>query len=607
MTLKKEHLVTLIKCVMNKYSVIKLSEYTAPKVEETIQKEWVEYKVVNDNKYKYPTGYYSYLIDRSKYSVTNGAVIDGYAKFIYGEGLKAEDASTKPEQWLQLKKLIKPTELKKAINDRKKLMIAALQVTKNKGNITDITHFPVKTLLPEKMNDDGEIEAWYYHPDWKNKKAGDAPTRIPSYGFGGKTGNEIYIIKAYNAGSDYFGSDDGYTGCLAYAVLEQEIADFQINDAQNGFTPTTVVNFNNGVPDETDRQQTKLDVENKLTGSTGKKLLISFNDDETKKATIDKVSMDNAPEHYDYLSTECVTKILAGHKAPSELLGFNENSGFSNNAEELRNKLKAFIHYQVQPYQIEFLDAINELLAVNDISLKLYFESLEPQDFKDAKEITDQTTLKSKKQDLSDEEGDIVLGMLQGEVVDDEWELVDTRYHNEDNGTISEWANGLIREKKKTLAERLGLSSVKSKPSRSSKLDSDIYKIRYSYQERHSSGKSRSFCANMMKRTSKGVVYRYEDIVQASFKGVNRSHGHKGMPYSLFKFKGGVNCGHYWQEELYRLKKKTDGTFYEDKSLSSSEEVDKIPKKNYKGDEVDTKKSQTAPKDMPRNGRHPNS
>jgi hypothetical protein len=82
----------------------------------------------------------------------------------------------------------------------------------------------------------------------------------------------------------------------------------------------------------------------------------------------------------------------------------------------------------------------------------------------------------------------------------------------------------------------------------------------------------------MMQRTNNGVVYRLEDIDKASREGVNRELGHKGQAYDLFKFKGGVNCGHYWSERLYKLKKKKDGSYYEDKALSSSAEVESIPK-----------------------------
>lgn len=110
----------------------------------------------------------------------------------------------------------------------------------------------------------------------------------------------------------------------------------------------------------------------------------------------------------------------------------------------------------------------------------------------------------------------------------------------------------------------------------------------------------------MMSRTANGVVYRLEDIDKASRAGVNKQFGHKGQSYDLFKFKGGVNCGHYWSEVLYKLKTKKDGKGYvEDKSLSSSEEVASIPK-SYKPRPYGTDESKIAPFDMPDHGHHPN-
>ena len=74
-----------------------------------------------------------------------------------------------------------------------------------------------------------------------------------------------------------------------------------------------------------------------------------------------------------------------------------------------------------------------------------------------------------------------------------------------------------------------------------------------------------------MARTGKGVVYRKEDIDNASFQGVNNNFGHKGQNYSLFRFKGGIYCGHYWREELYRMKSETE------KYISRGKEVKSIP------------------------------
>ena len=111
----------------------------------------------------------------------------------------------------------------------------------------------------------------------------------------------------------------------------------------------------------------------------------------------------------------------------------------------------------------------------------------------------------------------------------------------------------------------------------------------------------------MMKRSRNGTVYRLEGIDKASREGVNQSFGHKPKgadkpePYDLFRFKGGVNCGHYWEQVLYRLKDKTKKS---DK-LYDYNEVKDIPK-SYIPNPRGTEESKIAPKDMKDGGAYPN-
>ena len=100
-----------------------------------------------------------------------------------------------------------------------------------------------------------------------------------------------------------------------------------------------------------------------------------------------------------------------------------------------------------------------------------------------------------------------------------------------------------------------------------------------------------------MRLSNGGCVYRIEDIDKASAAGVNRSFGHKGQAYDLFRFKGGVNCGHFFEEVLYRLKSKT----YK-KVIQNYDIVDSIPK-SFLPTPRGYRDARTAPKDMPRQGR----
>ena len=578
--------------------ITNLSKYTTPSINEVRNKEWIEYG--NDN------NFFQYLIDRFTGSTTNNAVINGVSRMIYGKGIAALDSNKKTESYAQMLSIFSKDDLRRFITDRKMLGMAAFQVLKKGKKITKVIHFPMNTLRAEKLNDDGIIEAWYYHPDWAELKPSDEPKRIPVLGFGNGNEPEICVLQPYVAGYYYYSPVD-YVGALPYSVLEEEIGDYLINDTINGFSGKKVVNFNNGIPDAEKMHEIKRDVLKKLTGATGDPVIVSFNNNAESATTVEDLQLNDAPQHYQYLSDECRNKLIIGHSITSPMLiGVRETGGgLGNNADEIKTASLLFDNITIRPFQEEVIEVMDKILAVNDISLKLYFKTIQPLEFvdtngqdKDTKE--EETGVKMSKNDNFDDDFGIkMLENLKKYDLTDEWELVDKREYSEDNETVDSWANKLIKSKQNLLAR-----IIKSKPSAKSTLDKNTYKVRYEYSEKYSSGKSRDFCNQMMSRTSSGVVYRKEDIDQASFQGVNKEFGHNKNAYSLFKYKGGVNCGHYWSENLYRLKTKTDGTPFEDKALSSSEEVDSIEGYNPKPNGLEDAKK--APKDMPRNGHHPN-
>jgi len=59
---------------------------------------------------------------------------------------------------------------------------------------------------------------------------------------------------------------------------------------------------------------------------------------------------------------------------------------------------------------------------------------------------------------------------------------------------------------------------------------------------------SRKFCQNVIQANR---YYRKEDINQLTLKGANEGFGLNGQKfYDIFRFKGGKNCQHFWQEVL---------------------------------------------------------
>jgi len=569
-----------------------MANYIQPEIKEVSHngKKWVTYGKKNS--------FYDYLIERNRGSVTNAACINSISNLIYGKGLDSPFRQSRPQEWAAVIALLPENELKRMISDLKGLGQCAIQVT-YKGNhksIDTVTHTPVQNWAAEKVNEDGEIEAYYHSNDWSKVVSENDVTRVPVFGGKEKGSPEILFIKPYQAGLFYYAVPDWFAGAQ-WAELEEEIANYHINNIQNGLAPSMFVSFNNGVPkSEEEIDRIVKDVNDKASGSSNAgKIVVTFNESKENEMTVTPVQLSDASEQYQFLSEESAFKVISAHRVPSPLLmGIPTKSGFSSNADELVVSSLLLETYVVNPFRQLLIHGLKQILSFNGISIPMTFESLNPFAEEENADI-EELNLSSDVSDLSDKDFLNVLENMEGELMDDEeWELVDKREYSEDNDSIEEWANRKITK----------LAVIKSNESAESRLDKDLFKARYQYSEKYSKGNSRNFCVQMMGRTNRGVVYRIEDITQASFRGINNEHGHNGQNYSLFKYKGGVNCGHFWTELLYRRKTKTNGEPFVDKALSSSEQVNSIPK--YNPSPAGERESKIAPIDMPNNGHHPN-
>ena len=580
----------------NDLRIVNLSTYTSPAVKEVRNQEFVSYGEDNN--------YFQYLIDRYNGSPTNNAIINGVSEMIYGKGLDATDSNRKPDQYAQMVSLFNADCVRKVVYDLKLMGQCALQViySKDRSKIVSLEHIPVETLRAEKCNDKGEIEAYFYHYDWAKYKKSDDIKRIPAFGTS-KEGLEIMYVKPYRAGFKYYSPVD-YQGGTQYAELEEEISNYHLNNIMNGLAPSMLINFNNGTPDPEQRELIERRIYEKFSGSSNAgKFILAFNDNAETAADIQPIQLSDAHNQYQFLSDESSRKILVSHRVVSPmLLGIKDNTGLGNNADELKTATILMDNTVIRPFQRLLIESFDQILAYNNISLNLYFKTLQPLEFTDLDNVEDsetreeETGVKMSKEDLSDEDFDVILDELRGETMSNRWEAVDVREQNDENENIEDWAVKHIESKEQQLEKK----SIDSKKSGFSYLDKSLYKVRYRYAQKYGSGKSRQFCRIMMSRSNRSVVYRIEDIDKASNAGVNKSFGHKGKAYDLFRFKGGVSCGHVWEEVLYRLKSKTMK-----KNIQNYDEVNKIPK-SYAPTPRGYKDAAKAPKDMPNNGHHPN-
>jgi len=535
----------------NNVHVLNLSAYTTPVIQESKRDAWVDYG--EDNQY------YSFLLDRYTNSTTNSAIINNISRLVYGRGLSATDASRKPNEYAQAMALFNKDCLRKIAIDRKMLGQFAIQVHYNDKHdrILKAFHMPVNLLRAEKCNKDGEIEAYYYSDDWTDVKK-YPPKRIPAYGYS-KDKIEILFSKPYAVGMKYYAYPD-YQGAVPYALLEEEIADYLINEVQNGFSGTKVVNFNNGVPTEEQQSIITNKVLSKLTGSKGQKVIVAFNDNMDTKTTVDDLPLNDAPEHYTYLSEECMRKIMLGHNVTSPLLfGIAGANGFSSNADELQNSFILFNNMVIKPLQDEILEALDTILAFNGISLNLFFKTLKPLEFTDLEnaqnqeQVAEETGTELSKHEPVDKE--IADALIEcGEMPNEKWILIDEFEVDLEQEDAIDAEIEMANKPKQSLLSKVynfvstGTANPKAKSEQDKVIDGFQFITRYVYSG-ETSAKSREFCKKM---TAANKVYRKEDIVRMSSQPVNAGWGANGAAtYDIFKYKGGGNCHHKWLRRTY--------------------------------------------------------
>jgi hypothetical protein len=552
---------------------IQLQSYTAPSIIEQKNKDWVQYG--DDN------NYYQYLIDLYHGSPTNNACIKGIADQIYGKGLEVTSTSRNLPGYIEFKTMFSADDLRAVIMDLKMLGQASFQLVKSKDKkkYVKAKHFPQQTLRPAKCNDKGEIEKYYYYPDWANIKRGTQPTEIRAWGYDQNANECILTIKPYSTGSFYFAPVD-YQGGTQYANLEAEISNFHINNIMNGLAPSMLINFNNGQPPAEVKDTVEAQIKSKFGGSSNAgRFIISWNDGKDSAADITPVQLSDAHNQYQFLSSESMQKVMISHRVVSPLLlGIKDGTGFGNNADELKSASILFDNVVIRPFQRLVIDAVTKVLNHNGYNLNMYFKTLQPLEFTDltGNVIDDETreeetgvSLSLKKKidladmTIADEDSWLEHLKSRGEIINTEvWELID----------VTEVTDA---------DEELRFNMAYENPNKKSGDDKGVYKIRYRYGPHIVADNSRQFCSTMVQESKGGVIYRREDILTMGDAGVNGQFAPSGQSsYSIWKYKGGVNCHHRWERLTFRRKQikgkflpKQPGETGENRDLENYNEV----------------------------------
>lgn len=564
---------------------INLETQTAPVVTEVRGKDYIEYGT-EDWKNLYP----QFLIDLYYNSSTHAAIINSTAEMIAGTDIICEEEDYNLDTYVKLKKFLRHANSKESLHQVIKKVAFDFKLqggyalhcvyNRERTEIVEVFHVPVERVRAGRPNELGQIDTYFICADWSNTRM-NKPYPIAAFNVNDRTsGSQLLYSGAYSPNMDIYHTPDYIAGCN-WALVDQRVAEFHLSNIENGFSGSYFISFANGIPSQSERFQIEQSLTEKFTGAKNSgKFILTFSDDKTRTPEITPISVSDADKQYLALQELLVQNICSAHRVTSKtLLGIDSTNGFSSNTDELVNAANFYQNTVVRGFQLNILNTLQTIFSVNNMDLPVEFVQLKPITVQfDSETIREVMTQDEIREDLglpslSDDEEVVedrddfsktekaekteLESFIEefGEDMPEEWELVEEEKVVDEHKDFDfeEVLNDVANEKIELASTGRAIPSRKSEQDGVSKKTYDYFRVRYVYTKDNflsQEGETRDFCRQM---TGQKKVYRKEDIINMSKRPVNPGWGPRGAnTYSIWLYKGGGNCHHYWLRQIYK-------------------------------------------------------
>ena len=365
---------------------VDLSSVTSPIVKETRGTDWIEYGTE-----EWANLYPQFLIDLYYNSSTHAAIINGTAEMIAGEDIiideEGEDENL--DRYIKLKNFFYHVNgketlhevIKKVSLDFKLQGAFALHIIWNKAKteIVELYHIPVERVRAGIPNAMGVVDYYYVSADWSDTRE-NRPTPIQAFNVNDRTGaSQLLYSGLYSPNMDVYHTPD-YIAANNWAMVDQKVSEFHLNNISNGFSGSYMINFANGVPTQEERLALERSLANKFSGASNSgKMVITFSDDKTRTPEIFPISVSNADKQYLALQELLVQNILTGHRVTSPmLLGIKSETGLGSNVDELNAAFEVYLNTVVKPFQIHIIKVLAKIFKINNMDLPISFVQAKP-------------------------------------------------------------------------------------------------------------------------------------------------------------------------------------------------------------------------------------
>jgi hypothetical protein len=320
--------------------------------------------------------YPNYLVDLFNKSAKHNAIIKGKVNYITGNGFKiVGDADPIGEQFIasanqseSLTEVLRKVSTDIEIFGGAYLQIIWSQVGENLNEIYHIDYTKVRA------NEDNT--QYWYSDNWKERNY--KKEVYNAFNSQVRTGTQILYLKEYRPNLNAYALP-GYFGALNYIESDIEISKHVLGNAQTGFSASKLITLPNGEPTDDEKRTIERKFTERFTGSDGKKFILSFTNDASRKPIVDDLgASDITKEDFQNVDKLIQQNLYAGHQITAPDLFGISTPGQLGSRQQMRDSYEIFKNTYVNDKQIYLEQVFNLLAKLHGASSEMQIVSVEP-------------------------------------------------------------------------------------------------------------------------------------------------------------------------------------------------------------------------------------
>ena len=236
--------------------------------------------------------------------------------------------------------------------------IFAVEVLYNaSGSPVEWNFIPAKFLRTNKAK-----SKFWYSTEW-NDKSSPSIVQFDGWKTNQESGYEskIFWYCGYNAGKNEIYHEPEYFGAQKAIETAISISDFHHNNINTNFSASSVLTFFNGEPTDEVRKEIENTITQSYTGTTGKKLIINYANEDSKSTEITNISPSEWNDAFLTLKESVIEDIVIAHSITSSMLIGMKSEGQLGGASEQDSSFKIFKSQYVNKKRDEILKQLNKL------------------------------------------------------------------------------------------------------------------------------------------------------------------------------------------------------------------------------------------------------